>query len=109
MELLVNASWPGNIRQLFNVVEQTVALCTTALIPANLVQHATQQKGDEILPLAEARSRFERDYLTRLLQMTDGNVTQAARLAHRNRTEFYKLLGRYRLRPSMFKGQHSSE
>jgi two-component system response regulator GlrR len=105
IELLVNAPWPGNVRQLFNVVEQTVALSTTPLIPAGLVQRATQQKGGEIVPLAEARSRFERDYLTRLLQITDGNVTQAARLAKRNRTEFYKLLGKYSLRPSMFKGR----
>ena len=48
-------------------------------------------------------SEFERDYLVRLLKITGGNVTQAATLAKRNRTEFYKLLQRHRLEPAMFK------
>jgi two-component system response regulator GlrR len=52
---------------------------------------------------AEARSQFERDYLTRLLQITHGNVTRAAGIARRNRTEFYKLLQRHHLNPAQFK------
>ncbi|HKK14729.1 MAG TPA: sigma 54-interacting transcriptional regulator [Gammaproteobacteria bacterium] len=103
MELLVGAPWPGNVRQLFNVVEQTVALTTTPVIPATLVQRALRNKEGEILPFAEARGRFEREYLTQLLQITDGNVSQAARLAGRNRTEFYKLLRRHHLSPALFK------
>jgi two-component system response regulator GlrR len=53
---------------------------------------------------ADARSRFEREYLTQLLQITNGNVSQAARIAKRNRTEFYKLLHKHHLNPSQFKG-----
>jgi two-component system response regulator GlrR len=53
--------------------------------------------------LDEARRAFERDYLTRILKITAGNVTQAARLAGRNRTEFYRLLDRHALEPAMFK------
>ena len=56
-----------------------------------------------IPPLAEARSEFERDYLTQLLQITNGNVSQAARIAKRNRTEFYKLLHKHHLSPPQFK------
>jgi two-component system response regulator GlrR len=52
---------------------------------------------------AEARSEFERDYLTRLLQITHGNVTRAAGIAKRNRTEFYKLLQKHHLNPAQFK------
>jgi two-component system response regulator GlrR len=51
----------------------------------------------------EARERFARDYLAENLQRTAGNVTQAARLAKRTRTDFYKLLARYRLLPDDFK------
>ena len=54
-------------------------------------------------PLDQARRAFERDYLVRILGMTRGNVTQAARLAGRNRTEFYRLLERHSLSPAMFK------
>ncbi|ALP52555.1 response regulator GlrR [Candidatus Tenderia electrophaga] len=101
--LLVQAAWPGNVRQLYNVVEQAVVLTTSAVIPAQLVQRALRSKGNEILPFAEARQRFERDYLTKLLRTTNGNVTQAARLAQRNRTEFYKLLNKHHLAPALFK------
>jgi two-component system response regulator GlrR len=103
LELLVNASWPGNVRQLYNVVEQTVALCTTEIIPPTLVQNAIQQEQAPVEPLEEARRRFERDYLVRVLKLTGGNVSQAARLAKRNRTEFYKLLQRHSLEPALFK------
>jgi two-component system response regulator GlrR len=59
----------------------------------------------ELLSLAEARARFEIDYLVHLLQITEGNVAQAARLADRNRSEFYKLLKRHRLEPDLFRGR----
>ncbi len=103
METLVTASWPGNVRQLYNVVEQVVALAATNIIPLPLVQRALRSKETEIVPFAEARASFERDYLTRVLRITNGNVTQAARLAQRNRTEFYKLLNKHHLAPSVFK------
>ena len=54
-------------------------------------------------PLDQARRAFERDYLVRILRMTQGNVTHAARVAGRNRTEFYRLLDRHSLAPAMFK------
>ena len=103
MELLVAAPWPGNVRQLLNVVEQAVALSATDVIPASLVRQALDAGDSALTPLDEARRAFERDYLARILKITAGNVTQAARLAGRNRTEFYRLLERHSLEPGMFK------
>ncbi len=103
MELLLAAPWPGNVRQFYNVVEQSVAFSTTPLIPASLVQRALRDRSGEIMAFAEARSQFERDYLTQLLHITNGNVTHAARIAKRNRTEFYKLLHKHHLQPAQFK------
>ncbi len=105
IELLVSAPWPGNIRQLQNIIEQAVVLCTTPLITTALLQKGMswRRSGDGIIPFDEARRNFERDYLARLLKATNGNVAQAARLAQRNRTEFYKLLDRHQLTPSIFK------
>ncbi|HEY1329532.1 MAG TPA: sigma 54-interacting transcriptional regulator [Casimicrobiaceae bacterium] len=103
MALLVAAPWPGNVRQLVNLLEQAVALTPTAVIPASLVQNALKEDASVLVPFEEARKSFERDYLVRLLKITGGNVTQAAQLAKRNRTEFYKLLQRHRLEPAMFK------
>ena len=104
MQALVGAVWPGNVRQLFNVVEQCCALATSSLITLPLVQRALRVPGMEILTYAEARQRFERDYLVKLLKLTDGNVADAARLAERNRTEFYRLLQKHGLTPGMFRG-----
>jgi two-component system response regulator GlrR len=103
MALLVAAPWPGNVRQLVNLLEHAVALAPTAMIPASLVQTALKEDAAALVPFEEARKSFERDYLVRLLKITGGNVTQAAQLAKRNRTEFYKLLQRHRLEPAMFK------
>ncbi len=103
MQLLVAAPWPGNVRQLLNLLEQAVALTTTGVIPASLVQSALREDAAALVPFEEARKTFERDYLVRLLKITGGNVTQAAQLAKRNRTEFYKLLQRHMLEPAMFK------
>jgi len=103
MALLIAAPWPGNVRQLLNLLEQAVALTTTAVIPASVVQNALREDAAALVPFEEARKSFEREYLVRLLKITGGNVTQAAQMAKRNRTEFYKLLQRHRLEPSMFK------
>ena len=103
LDMLVAADWPGNIRQLHNVLEQCVALCTTATIPATLVARALRDKPTEIQPLAEARTAFERDYLITLLKLTRGQVSEVARLAGRNRTEVYRLLQRHDLTPALFK------
>ena len=103
MHLLVSAPWPGNVRQLLNVVEQAVALATTEVIPESLVSQAIDVAETALSPLDEARKAFERDYLVRILKITNGNVSKAARLAGRNRTEFYRLLERHSLEPGMFK------
>jgi two-component system response regulator GlrR len=103
MQTLVSAPWPGNVRQLIAVLEQAVALASTEVIPASLVRQAFGAADSSLTPLDEARRAFERDYLVRVLKITGGNVTQAARLAGRNRTEFYRLLDRHALEPAMFK------
>jgi two-component system, NtrC family, response regulator GlrR len=103
LEMLVKAKWPGNVRQLYNVVEQSIALCPTEIIPTSFVEQAIQVEMHEMTSFEDARKRFERDYLTRILKMTKGSVTQAAKLARRNRTEFYKLLQRHGIEAAVFK------
>jgi two-component system, NtrC family, response regulator GlrR len=103
MELLISAPWPGNVRQLLNVIEQAVALATTEVIPESQIRQALDAGDSALTSLDEARKAFERDYLVRILKITGGNVTKAARLAGRNRTEFYRLLERHSLEPGVFK------
>jgi two-component system response regulator GlrR len=103
VELLVANDWPGNVRQLYNIVQQNVALCTTRIITAEQVRGALGDQTQELPSFTEARDEFTRNYLSQLLQITGGNVSQAARLAKRNRTDFYKLLSRHRLHSDQFK------
>lgn len=103
MRRLAAAGWPGNVRQLVNVIEQCVALTSTPVIGDALVAQALVDDTTVMPTFAEARHQFELRYLRKLLQITRGNVTQAARMAGRNRTEFYKLLSRHTLDPNDFK------
>jgi two-component system, NtrC family, response regulator GlrR len=103
IEQLSTAAWPGNVRQLQNVVERCVVLSTTPLIPVSMVLTALNNQTSDMLPLEEARKEFERGYLTKLLKITSGNVAMAAKIAHRNRTDFYALLARHALDAASFK------
>jgi two-component system response regulator GlrR len=105
VELLATSDWPGNVRQLQNVVRQNVALSQTPIIPVELVQQSLGGSQGKLPSFDEARDEFTRSYLSQILQITGGNVSQAARLAKRNRTDFYKLLGRHQLVPDDFKGR----
>lgn len=103
MELLISAPWPGNIRQLQNVIEQSVALSTESMISESLVRNALREAPTQHPSFQEARDQFERDYLASILKTTNGNVSQAAKIAQRNRTEFYKLLNKHHLSPEAFR------
>jgi two-component system, NtrC family, response regulator GlrR len=104
VELLVANDWPGNVRQLYNVVRQNVALSPTRIVSTEQVRNALGKQANALPSFSQARDEFTRNYLSQLLQITGGNVSQAARLAKRNRTDFYKLLGRHQLNPEHFKG-----
>lgn len=103
LETLLAAPWPGNVRQLQNIIEQVVVLATTPIITRKLVQKALQDNIANMVSFDAARKNFEQQYLINLLKATQGNVTQAARIADRNRTDFYKLLQRHQINPVLFK------
>ncbi|HIX61976.1 MAG TPA: two-component system response regulator GlrR [Candidatus Halomonas stercoripullorum] len=103
LNLLATSAWPGNVRQLVNVVEQCVALTRSPMIPEALVAQALAAEESALPTFNDARAGFERSYLVKVLKITEGNVTQAARIAGRNRTDFYKLLARHELEPATFK------
>jgi two-component system response regulator GlrR len=103
IELLTTTDWPGNVRQLFDLVKQNVALSHGKIMTREFVQRSLGDAAKTVPTYDEAREGFTVDYLKNNLRTTSGNVTQSARLAKRNRTDFYKLLARYRLQPDDFK------
>jgi two-component system, NtrC family, response regulator GlrR len=103
LAMLATASWPGNVRQLLNVVEQAVALASSPVIGPQLLEGILAGSGEPFPTFNEARAEFERLYLHKILRMTEGNVSQAAGLAGRNRTDFYKLLNRHGIEAGTYK------
>jgi len=110
MDLLVAAPWPGNIRQLKNVVDLCATLVRTRTIPLSLARKALQDEPGEMQSLKDAKHAFERNYLLTVLRLTNGHVANAAKIAGRNRTEFYKLLGQHEIDPAGFRqGREESQ
>jgi two-component system response regulator GlrR len=103
MDILIQAPWPGNVRQLQNVVERTAALSTSPVITEALVREALTVEDRYLPSLNQARQQFEHDYLVKVLRLTSGSVAEAALLAQRNRTDFYKLMKRHSINPETFK------
>jgi two-component system, NtrC family, response regulator GlrR len=106
MQQLMVYDWPGNIRELANVVERAVVLATEDLITPDLIllgRQPARPPKSALLLFKDARAAFERAYLVQVLTATRGNVSRAAELSGRHRAEFYKLLRKYNLDPASFK------
>lgn len=99
LSVLLQYHWPGNIRQLQNVIEQLIALTAHDLISEQAVAAAlkTDDQTVQLTSLNEAKRQFERDYVIKTLQLTQGNIAQAAKLAQRNRSDFYKLVKKHEI------------
>jgi two-component system response regulator GlrR len=110
--------WPGNVRELENTIEYAVAMTQKDIITEDYVLPAKSLLREEerslspdrsspsdetIKPLKDARDAFERDYLVQVLALTEGNVSQAAKLAGKYRADFYDLLKKHQLKVDEFK------
>ena len=115
---LMMHDWPGNVRELENTIEYAVAMTQSDTLtedyilqgksvttehPPSLAQEAGEQPSRGLKPLKDARDGFERDYLIQVLSMTEGNVSQAAKLAGKYRADFYDLLKKHDLNAHEFK------
>jgi len=103
MQQMLAAEWPGNVRHLVNVVKQCIRLSKTKLISETLVNSRIGNAIHRVQPLTNAHREFERTYLTETLKVTNGNVTRAANLAKRNRTEFHRLLKKHKIEAKSFR------
>lgn len=103
LQVLAQSSWPGNVRQLENIIEKVTALSTTPIISDTAIHRALANQEQVIANFNDARAEFEKRYLCKVLQITEGNVTQAAKIAGRNRTDFYKLLKKHALEAADYK------
>jgi len=103
MQHLLAADWPGNVRHLISVITQCVRLSKTKIISEAMIQSRLSSDNYEIETLSTAHRNFERNYLVEVLKVTNGNVTKAAGLAKRNRTEFHRLLKKHKIEAKSFR------
>jgi two-component system response regulator GlrR len=103
IQKLLHHSWPGNIRELENTVESAVALAVQNKITDDLVLPKHGIKENQIRPLKQAKDDFLKDYLVQLIELTNGNISQAAKLAGKYRADLYELLKKYKLNPADFR------
>jgi two-component system response regulator GlrR len=109
MQRLMVYPWPGNVRELENAVEKAVVMCRQDMVSPELLPAMGASPDVTLKPLTEAKEEFERSYLRSVLQLTGGNISRAAQFAGRYRADFYKMLKKYGLHPSMMKGRSETE
>jgi len=98
LQKLMLYSWPGNVRELENTVECAVAMCTKDTVTEEfIILPAPKIKERAFMTFKEAKQDFERNYLVQLLEISRGNISEAAKLAGKYRADIYELLEKYQL------------
>ena len=102
--LLENYDWPGNIRELENVIERAVVLGTGDLIVPEDLPETVLEAAPATLPLDEYHAgvnEARRQIVLRALEKTKGNITQAARLLGIQSTDLHRLIRNLDLKPGL--------
>ena len=95
--------WPGNVRELENTVEGAVALATQNIISDELILPTLSFEDTSLKPFKNAKENFEKNYLVQLIELTHGNVSQAAKLAGKYRADLYDLLKKHNIKPEDYR------
>ena len=103
LQKLLSYHWPGNVRELKNTIEYAVAMSSGEVIEENLILQTQQVEDSGVKSLKEAKNKFEKDYISKALSLTDGNISRAASLIGKYRADFYELLKKHNLKISNFK------
>ena len=116
LEQMSRYNWPGNVRELLNVIERAVSFADGPLIESHDLPEQLHHPSASVEPMAEAPahdapfkeakerwvSSFEREYILKLLQRNNGNISHAAREADIDRKYFRKLMRKYSINTDMF-------
>jgi two-component system response regulator GlrR len=98
---LLSEEWRGNVRELAERVRQAIKLAGNGAITAEALLLAGD--GDEVPSFKEAKRAFETRYVTGLLRRCSGNISRAARLAKKDRKDFYDVIRRTGVDPADFR------
>jgi len=103
IQKLMLHEWPGNVRELENTVEGAVALSTQNIISDELILPTLSFEDTGLKPFKNAKENFEKNYLIQLIELTHGNVSQAAKLAGKYRADLYDLLKKHNIKPEDYR------
>ncbi|MGH0037043.1 MAG: sigma-54-dependent transcriptional regulator [Myxococcota bacterium] len=98
---LMDESWPGNVRELQERIRQAVRLSGGTAISVEALALSTD--GDDVPSFKEAKRSFETRYVKGLLRRCGGNISRAARLAKKDRKDFYDVIRRTGVDPQEFR------
>jgi two-component system response regulator GlrR len=98
---LVEEPWPGNVAELRERVRQAVRLAGGGAVSSEALMLAA--RADRVPSFRDAKRAFEARYVQSLLRLCDGNISQAARLAKKDRKDFYDVIRRTGVDPSLFR------
>jgi two-component system response regulator GlrR len=102
LERLRDHAWPGNERELREQVHAAVRLTREEEIGTNDLLLGPEL-GDEVPSFRDAKRKFERDYVSRVLKLCKGNISRAARIAKKDRKDFYDVMRRNQINPAAFR------
>jgi DNA-binding NtrC family response regulator len=102
LQKLMALDWPGNVRQLHNVIARAVAACDGhQILPAHIPLQSESAGAEPAQTFRQAKAcaieAFEREYIGQLLSKCQGNITRAALLAGKERRAFGRLVKRHQL------------
>jgi two-component system response regulator GlrR len=109
IQKMMTYQWPGNVRELKNKVKQAMVLTRNNVITAEDLFFHVPVSSNKFQSFKEAKREFEKEYISQVLRICQGNISQAARLARKDRKDFYDVMKKYGIQPEAFrKQQHAS-
>jgi len=109
IQKMMTYQWPGNVRELKNKVKQAMVLTRNNVITAEDLFFHVPVSSNKFQSFKEAKREFEKEYISQVLRICQGNISQAARLAKKDRKDFYDVMKKYGIQPEAFrKQQHAS-
>jgi two-component system response regulator GlrR len=102
---MLQYAWPGNVRELENKVRQAMLVARGDTLCVDDLFLQQPSTPDKVPSFKEAKRQFEKQYISQVLRVSGGNISRAARLAKKDRKDFYDVMRRNGIDPRSFRGK----